>query len=308
MQETAIEIAERYRGLLADYKGVSAESALHAAYKLGREALSQNLSLLELATLHHEALSDLLAHGAEGPDLARRATLIFNEALSCYEMAHHNANDANIALRRINEAQEHALRRFAHAVHDQSGQLMTTAHLRLNAVAEEATPEIAEKIRSVIKLLHDVEREFRELSHDLRPTVLDDLGLAPALEQLAEKAGKRSGLEILVDADSRERLSGELETALYRIAQEALQNVIRHADARTVSIRLMADDGRNCLVYTIRDDGQGFDVRRRESQRGGDGLGLVGVRERLNAFGGHLNILSVSGEGTCLKMEIPLPR
>jgi signal transduction histidine kinase len=164
-------------------------------------------------------------------------------------------------------------------------------------------PEGAGTLREVHALLDRVETQLRRLSRELRPTILDDLGLAPALEWLAQGVADRTGLPITVVALS-DRLPPEVETAAYRIVQEALTNVVRHARASKVQVEVRRDD--STVRAVIRDDGQGFDVAATLARRGDRGLGLIGMRERVEALGGKLSIESSPGRGTEVSLTIPV--
>src|SRR5207249_5305737 len=135
--------------------------------------------------------------------------------------------------------------------------------------------------------LYEIEEQLRRLSHELRPTILDDLGLLPALEFLTKGVARRTGLDIGLECSLQGRLTPQVETALYRITQEALNNISKHAQAKRVWIQVRANGEITC---SIRDDGIGFDVQAMFSQKGRTGLGLRGVRERLAAVNGHLRI------------------
>ncbi len=153
-------------------------------------------------------------------------------------------------------------------------------------------------------LLDKIEEQLRHLSHELRPTILDDLGLGPALEFLADGVSKRTGLQITVEGSPGKRLPAPTETALYRIVQEALTNVTKHAQATRVYIKFMRN--RRFLRGVIRDDGLGFDVPVVLTRRGSRGLGLTGIRERLHAVGGTLDIIATPRGGTQLILTVPL--
>ena len=211
---------------------------------------------------------------------------------------------AQEALRRLNERLEEEARRIAHALHDEAGQLLASVHLALEEVARELPAPAAERFRAVRPLLDVIEEQLRRLSHELRPTVLDDLGLVPALEFLAGGVSKRAGIAVTVEGSTGGRLRPGIETALYRIAQEALTNVTKHARATCASIRL----GRQgeLLRCSVRDDGIGFDLPSLQARRGAQGLGLIGIRERVGALGGSLEISSAPGQGTDLAITIPL--
>ena len=149
-----------------------------------------------------------------------------------------------------------------------------------------------------------VEEHLRRLSHELRPTILDDLGLVPALDWLIEGVSTRSGLQItLIDSISG-RLPRPIETALYRSVQEALTNIIKHACATLAKVELRQDNA--SIRCSISDDGIGFDTTDSLARRGGCGLGLSGIRERLYPLRGTLKINSSPGHGTDLIISAPL--
>jgi signal transduction histidine kinase len=148
-----------------------------------------------------------------------------------------------------------------------------------------------------------IELQLRELAHDLRPSILDDLGLVPALRCLTERASRRGGLEIVLACSIPERLAPAVETALYRIVQESLTNVAKHAHAGRVEIRLSRDGQQ--LNVSIRDNGAGFDLNEVMGRKGARGLGLAGIRERVESVGGTLSVHSWPGMGTELFINIP---
>jgi signal transduction histidine kinase len=208
---------------------------------------------------------------------------------------------ARDTVRRVVDAQESERRRLALELHDETGQALTSILLGLKAIRAATGPEDAERaeadVRSlVVQALQDV----RALAVELRPSALDDFGLGPALQRLAETFSERSGIETVVEASLERRLPAELETALYRIVQEALTNVVKHAGATHVSIVVASRD--SSVAVTIDDDGSGFepgDVR-------ADALGLLGMRERLALVGGTLTVESSPGTGTTLAARVPV--
>src|SRR5207248_1187775 len=157
------------------------------------------------------------------------------------------------------------------------------ARLAIAGVGRDASPSLQGRLRELGEILDKAETELRRLSHELRPIILDDLGLIPALQVLAEGISRRSGVIVEVDTCLKGRPSPNVETALYRIVQEALTNVVRHARASNVRIQL-ARDAKGALHCGIRDDGAGFDVVTLLSRKERGGLGLIGIRERLNAL------------------------
>jgi signal transduction histidine kinase len=207
---------------------------------------------------------------------------------------------ARDALRRVVAAQELERRRLARELHDETGQALTSILLGLKPLEEALQKEenraaIAELRGLVVATLQDV----RRLAVELRPKVLDDFGLVPALERLTESFSEQTGIE--VDLESRagaERLPAEVETAIYRIVQESLTNVVKHAHAKRVSILVTRKDG--ALTAVVEDDGRGFDATGLA-----EGFGLEGMRERVALLDGRLVV--ESGEaGTNLVAEVPL--
>ena len=211
---------------------------------------------------------------------------------------------AQAALHHLNEALEEEVKRIAHALHDEAGQLLASVYIGLAEVQRDLPPHAAQRLGDVRALLDKIEEQLRHLSHELRPTILDDLGLGPALEFLADGVSRRTGLQIVVEGSAGQRLPVPTETALYRIVQEALTNVTKHARATRVSITL-AWRGRS-LRCAIRDDGVGFDGPAVLARRGARGLGLIGIQERLHGIGGALDVVAVPGGGAQLIVSIPL--
>lgn len=202
----------------------------------------------------------------------------------------------------ILHAREEEARRIAHELHDEAGQLLASVHIALDHLAQQV-PERAGTVRELHDLLDRVEGQLRRLSRELRPTILDDLGLAPALEWLAQGVAQRTGLAVTVDAPIG-RLPSTVETALYRVIQEAITNATRHARATQIEVKLWEDG--STIHGTARDDGAGFDVEAVLARRGERGLGLIGIRERVEALGGRVAIASVPGKGTEVSVSIPL--
>lgn len=200
------------------------------------------------------------------------------------------------------QAREEEARHIAHELHDEVGQILATVHIALDDLVQK-NPANAGILRELHGLLDRVEEQLRRLSRELRPPILDDLGLAPALEWLAEGMAERSGLTISVDVGVG-RLPSPVETALYRVVQEALTNAVRHARAKRVGLEVRAEG--LVIRAMVQDDGRGFDVGATLARRGDRGLGLIGMRERVEALGGELNIVSAPGRGTELSVTVPL--
>jgi signal transduction histidine kinase len=300
-------LAEPYLKGLRDYLSGAGEDALGRGYELGRTSLAEGHSILEILHLHHTVLQGLLedAHDSEAvAAVLRGAGTFLAEVLSPYEMTHRGFREAVSALRHLNEMLELEVKRIAHALHDEAGQLLIAVHLALADLDRDLPTPFHDRVAHVKVLLDQIDEQLRRLSHELRPTILDDLGLVPALEFLAEGVSKRTNQTISIHASLKDRLPTTVEIALYRIVQEALTNVAKHSRARNVHIQVDRPSGHvRCL---IRDDGTGFDVPAVLARRGDSGLGLLGMQERLNAMGGTLHIQSSPGKGTSLVINVPL--
>jgi signal transduction histidine kinase len=209
--------------------------------------------------------------------------------------------------RRVVEVQEEERRHLARELHDEVGQILSAISINLQTVksASDAAfwPRLEENISLVDRAIHQV----RSLAFELRPAMLDDLGLAATVRWYADRQAQRAGLVVhSTDESSGRRLATDLETACYRVVQEALTNVVRHARARQVWIDLREENQELSLV--VRDDGAGFDppaVRQRAAQ--GAGFGLLAMQERVHLLGGQIDIESVPGQGTAIRVRFPTP-
>jgi len=298
---------DEYRSSLQVYVNEGGEAALGRAYEFGRRALAEQKSLIEIASLHHQAVLALFRSTESKKsreEVLQSSADFLAECLSPYEMAHLGFQDAVKALRQLNETLEEEIKRIAYAVHDEAGQLLVTVHLALAEVAPGLPEPQQAQVARIKELLNQVEKHLRRYSHELRPTILDDLGWVPAIRFLAEGISKRSGLPICIDSAVSERLPATIETTLYRIVQEALTNAIKHAKATSVWINAWKEN--HVLCCSIRDDGKGFDASLAHAPSGGKGLGLIAMRERVTAIGGTLHIESRCGHGTELSLRVPL--
>jgi signal transduction histidine kinase len=231
-------------------------------------------------------------------DALRLAESFARRASVAVDLSQRVARDA---LRRAVAAQELERQRLARELHDETGQALTSILLGLRSLEVASVPEdrdeaLAALRELVVATLHEV----RRLAVELRPAALDDFGLLPAVRRLGESTRETTGLDVQVEATlGPKRLAPEVETALYRIVQEALTNVAKHAGARHVSVVLTRKHERVSVV--IEDDGKGFDT----SAGTGDGLGLLGMRERVQLLDGTLSVESSVGAGTTLVLELP---
>lgn len=212
-------------------------------------------------------------------------------------------------LRKVISAQEEERKRVARELHDEIGQCFTSLAVGLRALEEMCDPEEMRRRAGELRALAAAAVEdVQQLSRLLRPSVLDDLGLGPALERCAREMGARFGLPVELEVRGVDRrLPMEVETALYRIVQEALTNVGRHARASRVRVAVAGDDGR--VTAVIEDDGRGFDADallpggQADERR----LGLFGMQERATLVGGTLTVESRPGRGTRVTVQVPVP-
>jgi signal transduction histidine kinase len=251
------------------------------------------------------AIGLVAAHNKRGPDPRfndeelRVAETFAARAAVAVDLADRVARDS---LRRVVEGQELERRRLARELHDETGQALTSILLGLKRVEEaksreDADAAAAELRGEIVKTLQAV----RRLAVELRPKALDDFGLVPALERLAEAFGEDSGSRSTSRRTSATTGSRpRWRRPLYRIAQEALTNVAKHAGAQHVSVVVTRRPGSVNVV--VEDDGRGFGIEDGD----GDGLGLVGMKERVGLLGGRLAIESAEGSGTTIVAEVPL--
>jgi signal transduction histidine kinase len=207
------------------------------------------------------------------------------------------------ALRRLNDSLEQQAKRIAQALHDEAGQLLAAAHMVLAEAAHDLPAPAQKRLRAVDSHLDGIEEQLRRLAHELRPRILDDLGLAPALEFLADGFGKRRAISVTIDA-AVDRLPPVIETTVYRVVQEALTNVGKHSHATHVRIGLSQPAG--MLLCTINDDGIGFDPSAIALDRDERGFGLAGARDQITALRGTMQTRSAPGAGTQLTISIPV--
>lgn len=209
--------------------------------------------------------------------------------------------------RRLMSAQETERRHLARELHDEVGQALTAVKVNLQRMAHaERTAGEPSPVEESTSLIERILGQVRDLSLDLRPSMLDDLGLVAALRWHVDRQTRRADLTGQVIADPPEiAVNPELETTCFRVVQEALTNVIRHARARHVRVELRRDEAG--LHLTVSDDGAGFDVASaRQRARQGDSFGLLGIEERVDLAGGQVQFQSRLGDGTTIRVDFPL--
>jgi signal transduction histidine kinase len=201
-------------------------------------------------------------------------------------------------------AQDEERARVARELHDSTAQILTAVMLQLGAAAHESSsPQLDARLATLRELAAEALEEVRSLSHTMYPRVLDDLGLPAALEWMARQTRTQEGLDVQVMAKEEEPpIPAPLASVLYRVAQEALRNAVRHAHARHVEVRLFRTNGMATLQ--VDDDGLGFDVKRAERRR--PGMGLFSMRERVALVNGRLVVTSAPGQGALVVATVPL--
>jgi len=243
----------------------------------------------ELATANEElaaANRELDLHRAEQERLAQQRRMLLNRVIT---------------------AQEEERRRIARELHDETGQSLTALGLGLEAAIEElgSSPQqsVDRRLESLAHVASDAIEELDRLVLDLRPAQLDHLGLVATLRWYATRVNSQSELKTQLEVRGRaQRLQPEVETALFRIAQEALTNVLRHANAKQVEVVLSFES--ELLSLEVTDDGVGFDAG--ATNAAPSSLGLIGMRERAHLVGGVLVVRSRPGEGTRVSVTVPL--
>jgi signal transduction histidine kinase len=268
--------------------------------------------LLEMRTalyvplvLRGEAIGVITAQDKEGADPrfsaedVRLAEVFAQRATVAVDLSRRVARDA---LRRVVSAQEQERRRLARELHDETGQALTSILLGLRTVEEAGgEEEVRAAVAEVRELVRSTLQDVRRLAVELRPKALDDFGLVAALERLTESFTEQTGIAVGFESLlPTARLTPEIETALYRIVQESLTNIVKHAQAHNVSIVLGRKS--DSVSVIVEDDGVGFDPDRPRE----DGLGLIGMRERVSLIGGRLTIESRPGAGTTFIAEVPV--
>lgn len=219
-------------------------------------------------------------------------------------------NQANQHLRslaaRLVSAQEDERKRVSMELHDEAGQALTALKLSLALTRNEVPSNlvnISARIQDAIHLVENTIEQIRTLAHNLRPPSLDNLGLEQCLQDLCANLSHRSKIFIQFQANISDHLPGHIQISIYRVVQEALNNAIKHADPSNIHIRLESDAERISLLVV--DDGKGFSLDEPQNPSHASGIGLLGMRERIEALGGFFEIYSSPGQGTRLIATVP---
>ncbi len=278
----------------------------HARRERSGDAAVVAVALL-LWGLHHFDYPFLRARGAWVPwgyylDIV--FTLVVGAGTLLLVLGERSADLERLQRRMVHQHEEQRRRLSLH-LHDETAQVFTAVKLQLGLLREGADPALSERLGGMLGLMDDGIRSIRDVTNDLRPSLLDDLGLLPALRSLTGDCAERYGLAIGMQAPPQlPRLDAESEVALYRALQEALANAAEHAGARSVQVTLREEP--RGVVLEVTDDGSGFpagadlDHLRREGH-----LGLAGMRERITAQGGRLAVGNRDGGGSWIRIRIP---
>ena len=262
------------------------------------------IGLLTMDNFQEGAYSEIEANLAQA--FANQAAVAIENA-RLFEQVREGRERLQMLSQQLLNVQENERRRIALELHDQIGQTLTA--VKINLQTAQRKPEAAAFEESLEQSISIVERalsQVRNLSLTLRPSMLDDLGLVAALRWYVDRQAQRGSFVIDFYADEfDERPSSDVETACFRVAQEAMTNIMRHADAARIKVQIRKID--NELQMVIEDDGRGFDVSNALERAGqGESLGLLGMRERVQLLGGKLEIETAPGEGTNLTARFPL--
>jgi signal transduction histidine kinase len=205
--------------------------------------------------------------------------------------------------RRLVEVQEVERRHLARELHDEVGQALTAAKINLQSAMSDAGAALTARLQETISILERLLGQVRQISINLRPPMLDDLGLVPALRALLDQLGSRASVTVrFSEKNVPEDLDAKIQTTCFRIAQEAITNAMRHANATQIDVDLRSEKGK--LRLLIRDNGIGFDVGSVPAQTAG--LGLIGIKERAVLVGGRTKIVSSPDKGTSIEVLLPL--
>jgi len=281
------------------------EETLHEAYEFGRAALDAGLGVVDIVTLLARAARPP-AGVSRGPwkEQGTRTESFLLESLAPFEMAHRGVREANAALRRLDQRREQDARRLAYDLHDEAAQMLPALGFMIDQLRPRVSSDAAVTLDKARALVEELADRLRRLSHELRPIMLDDLGLDPAIRHLAEGIAERSGIEVRVLGSAGGRFGAEIEINIYRAAQEALQNIVRLAEAQRAVIELSRSDGElTCRIY---DDGRGFPTPPNGTSGLPKGFGFEAMRERLASVHGRVVVSSRPSGGAEIAIQVPV--
>jgi signal transduction histidine kinase len=295
--------------------GVFFAEAIIPIEELHRTALETNVRLDSLNQMLRERSADLAASNQQLKEEIQQRRLA-EEALRKSEQHYGRLLDQSrqmqeqlrLLSRQLLSAQEEERKRISRELHDVIAQTLTSINVRLTSLKSQAALSTEGLERNIARTQQLVERSVKivhRFARELRPTVLDDLGLIPALHAFLKHFRQETGIRVSLSAFAAvEQVNGDKRTVLYRVAQEALTNVGRHAQASQAEVKIWKRDDAVCM--TIRDDGKGFPLERVLHTKKGSRLGLLGMRERLEMVGGNFTVTSAPGQGSTVLAQVPL--
>jgi PAS domain S-box-containing protein len=289
-------------GVMSSLRGANGD--LLGFVKIARDLTERKLAEERLRAANDDLERRVKARTAD-LDVANEELRVSNEELRVEMNQRKTADDLRReAIRRIVNVQEEERRRLSRELHDELGQHLAALSLGLSSLDWDAADRPA-RVKELLEIVEKVSREIHTIAVQLRPTALDDLGLQGALETYVEHWSKRSGVKVDLHATdiAEPRLPPDIELALYRIVQEALTNVLKHAEARVVSV--IVERRPSDVSAIIEDDGRGFDASLVAPGIGGR-LGLLGMNERAAEFQGVVTVESAPQRGTTVFVRIPL--
>jgi two-component system sensor histidine kinase UhpB len=258
------------------------------------QPLEQLVDQMERADLSRPGANLSDGDEPEGPEEVRRLHQAFSRMLERLEAERRRTSSAALT------AQERERTRVARDLHDEVNQSLTGLLLRLEAAREKAPPELAAELAEIRALANQAMKELLDLARQLRPTALDDLGLGPALAGNVRQLSRQGALDASFEAEGDlGGLPEDAQLVVYRVAQEALTNAVRHADAEHVQVELRRVG--DSVALSVRDNGRGFSF-----DETGRGLGIGGMRERALLVGGEFQIESRPGVGTRVRLSVPI--
>ena len=253
----------------------------------------------------NRALKQEIARRRAAEEALRKSKQHYGELL---EQSRVMQEQLRLLSRQLLSAQEEERKKISRELHDVIAQTLTTINVRLAALKTEAALNTRGLERSIVRTQQLVEHSVNivhRFARELRPTVLDDLGLIPALHAFMKNFKEQTGIHVSLSAFAAvEQVNGDKRTVLYRVAQEALTNVARHAHASHAEVKIQKLDGAVCMK--IKDNGKGFQQERVLRAEKSTRLGLLGMRERLEMVGGDFSVTSTPGKGTTVLAQIPL--
>ena len=369
MRRKLFTLARHYQSALQQFLSQGPRTSLHAARKLGRQAIALGLETLDLALVHEQTLVTLVAGCSSGARdrLIKRAGVFFAEAITPIEDTHRAALAASFRLgllnrtllqrstdlaasnrqlkgeivgrkrvegalrkserhyvrlleqsrhmqeqlrslsRQLLSAQEEERKKISRELHDEIAQTLSGINVQLATLKNEAAINVKglqKKIASAQRMVEKSVNIVHRFARDLRPPVLDDLGLIPALHSFVKRFAKRTGVRVRLTVFAGvKHLDSLRRVVLYRVAQESLTNVSKHARATRVDLNIRELPGVVCME--IKDNGKSFLVQRLLRMKGNNHLGLLGMRERVEMVGGSFSVESVKGKGTTIRAQIP---